>query len=171
MIFRHKARTDFIDYCRAMCLRFRRRVIFGVAAPALLAVAFGGCSVLNPQPTPQQRAQYLGPILSAAGFKMVPADTPTKMQKLKSLQPLNVNYYLGKNGEPHYWLSDPYQCHCLYVGDQKAYQNYENIRLKNRIARQQEEAAQENLEASQNMEMNMMSPFGFGFGPGIGFGF
>lgn len=102
---------------------------------------------------------------------MIPADTPTKIQKLKSLQPLNVNYYLDKNDEPHYWLADPYECHCLYVGGQKAYQNYQNIRLRNRTAREEEEAAQENLEASQSMEMNMMTPFGMGFGPGIGFGF
>ncbi len=39
------------------------------------------------------------------------------------------------------------------------------------MARQEQEAAQENYEASQEMQMNMMDPFfgGFGFGPGIGF--
>ncbi len=148
-----------------------RRTALSAASAALLAAMCAGCSMLNSQPTPQQRAHYLDPILSAAGFKMIPANTPDKLQKLKGLQALNVNYYLGKNGEPHYWFADPYQCHCLYVGDQKAYQNYQNIRLKNRIAREQEEAAQENLEASQDMQMNMMTPFGLGFGPAVGFGF
>jgi len=110
-------------------------------------------------------------MLSAAGFRIIPVDTPAKTQILKSLPPLKVNYYLGKGGVPRYWLADPYECRCLYLGDQAAYQHYENLRLQNRIIRQQQETAEENLEASQNMQMDMMSPFGAGFGPGIGFGF
>ncbi|HVB82392.1 MAG TPA: hypothetical protein VNE82_20890 [Candidatus Binataceae bacterium] len=137
----------------------------------LLALICGSCSLLNPQPTPQQRAQYLGPMLSAAGFRIIPVDTPAKTRILKSLPPLKVNYYFDKDGVPRYWLADPYGCRCLYLGDQVAYQHYENLRLQNRIIRQEQETAEENLEASQNMQMDMMSPFSGGFGPGIGFGF
>jgi hypothetical protein len=137
----------------------------------LLGLICASCSLLNPQPTPQQRAQYLGPLLAAAGFSTLPVDTPAKTQILKSLPPLKVNYYFGKGGEPHYWLADPYQCRCLYLGDQAAYQHYENIRLQNRVLRQQQQTAEENLEASQNMEMDTMSPFGPGFGSGVMFGF
>src|SRR5579875_2809162 len=52
---------------------------------------------------------------------------------------------------------------CLYLGDEKAYQKYENLRVQARIARTEREAAEENYEAQQQMQMNMMNPFGFGF--------
>ena len=38
------------------------------------SVALAGCAMFGP--TPAERAQYLEPMLSAAGFRQVPADTP-----------------------------------------------------------------------------------------------
>ncbi len=154
-----------------MCLRRGALRKLCLAMTPLLIMLLQACSLLNPQPTPEQRAEYLEPMLSAAGFRVISAQDPSKLQTLNSLPALRVNYYFDKNGEPHYWFADPYVCKCLYLGDQTAYQHYENLRLQARIARQQEEAAEENMEASQNMQMEMMSPFGFGFGPGLGIGF
>lgn len=156
-----------------------KRVIANVArlmAPTALCMAIiltlCGCSMLGiGGPTPRQRAADLEPMLSAAGFHMVPADAPEKIQHLKTLPPLKVNYYVGKDGALRYWFADPDYCHCLYLGDEAAYQKYENLRVQARIAQNEQEAAEENYETQQQMQMNMMNPFGFGFGPGIGFGF
>jgi hypothetical protein len=142
------------------------------AVSVLLMIALTGCAALGiGGPTPRQRAMDLEPMLSAAGFHMVPADTPEKIQHLKTLPALKVNYYVGKDGAMRYWFADPDYCHCLYLGDEAAYQKYENLRIQARIAKNEQEAAEENYEAQQQMQMNMMNPFGFGFGPGIGFGF
>jgi hypothetical protein len=133
-----------------------------------------GCSLLGiGQPTPEQRAHYVEPMLAAAGFGMIPADTPQKMQHLNTLPALKLSYYVGHDGQLRYWFADPHYCRCLYLGDEKAYQRYQNLRIQAREAQQEQEAAEENYEASQEMQMNMMNPFmgGFGFGPGIGFGF
>jgi len=118
------------------------------------------------QPSPQQRAQQIDPMLAAAGFRQYPADTPAKTQALKDLPALSVRHYTGKQGALRYWVADPYSCQCLYIGDAQAYQRYEALRVQNQMLREEEETAQENMEASQDM---MMSPFGFG--PGIGFGY
>ncbi|MBF6570895.1 MAG: hypothetical protein IVW54_18685 [Candidatus Binataceae bacterium] len=139
---------------------------------AALAMALGGCSLMGlGAPTPQQRAQDLEPMLSAAGFHMILTDTPAKMAHLQTLPPLKLNDYPGSDGKPRYWFADPQFCKCLYVGDEAAYQKYENLRVQARMVQNEKEAAEENYEAQQQMQMNMMSPFGFGFGPGIGFGF
>jgi len=122
------------------------------------------CSLF--QPSPQQRAQQMDPMLSAAGFNQYPADTQAKMDALKNLPPLSVRHYTGKQGALRYWVADPYGCQCLYIGDQQAYQHYEALRVQNQMVREEQEAAQENMEASQDM---MMSPFGFG--PEFGFGY
>jgi hypothetical protein len=152
--------------------RSRRPNRFGLAVSSLIGLALCGCAALGiGSPDPAQRAQYLEPMLSAAGFRIVPANDPDQAQHLKSLPPLKLNYYIGKNGRMRYWFADPDFCHCLYLGDEKNYQQYQNLRVQARIARQEQEAAEENYEASQDMQMNMMNPFFGGFGPGIGFGF
>ncbi len=145
----------------------------GTAKPAflsvMLAVALAGCAAL--QPTPQERAQHLDPMLSAAGFQMIPASTPEKSAQLKQLPPLKVNYYVGKDGKPRYWMADPYDCNCIFLGDEQAYQKYQDLRLQARLAREQEQAAEEQAEAAQEMQMEMMNPFYGPFGPGFGVAF
>jgi hypothetical protein len=136
------------------------------------AIVLAGCAMLGLGVTPQQRAEYLEPMLSAAGFHMLPADTAEKLAHLKKLPPLKLNYYLNKGGQLRYWFADPDYCHCLYLGTEEAYQKYQNLRLKAQVAKEEQEAAEQNYEAAQQNQMNMMDPFmGFGWGPGIGFGF
>jgi len=121
---------------------------FALAMAALLA----GCFM---QETPQQRAQRIEPMLSAAGFHMLPADTPERVAETQRLTPLKVRYYID-NGKPRYWFNDPVNCHCVYVGSEKNYQQYEQIRLSQQAAQQEAEAAQMNEEAAQQEQMNMM---------------
>ena len=150
----------------------RCRLSYVIAVLFVLTLLLGGCSLFGiGSPTPAERAHYLEPMLAAAGFHMVPADSSEKMQHLKKLPLLKVNYYVGKNGNMHYWFADPDYCHCLYQGNEEAYQKYEQLRIQARMAKQQQEAAEENYEASQQMQMNMMDPFFGGFGPGLGFAF
>jgi hypothetical protein len=152
-----------------MRARLRCRIV--LAGGLCICAALAGCSLLGRQ-TLQQHARYVEGMLSAAGFHTIPADTPEKLAHLKKLPSMKVNYYANKEGKLRYWFADPDYCQCLLLGDEGAYQKYENLRLQARIAQQQRETAEENYEASQQMQMNMMDPFmGFGWGPGIGIGF
>ena len=63
------------------------------------------------------------------------------------MTPLKVRYFID-NGKPRYWFNDPVNCHCVYVGSEKNYQQYEQIRLSQQAARQEAEAAQMNEEAA-----------------------
>jgi len=119
---------------------------FAIAVIALLA----GCAE-----TPQQRAERIEPMLAAAGFHMLAADTPDRIAETQRLTPLKVRYYLD-NGKPRYWFNDPVNCHCVYVGGQKNYQQYEQIRLRQQAAQQEAQAAEMNEEAAQQEQMNMM---------------
>lgn len=111
-----------------------------------------GCAL---QETPKQRAQRIEPMLSAAGFKMLPADTPERVAETQRLTALKVRYYFD-NGKPRYWFNDPVLCHCVYVGSEKNYQQYERIRLTQEAAQKQAEAAQLDEDAAQQEQMNMM---------------
>src|SRR5208337_1816854 len=97
---------------------------------ATFSAALFGCGSLQPQPpTPEQQAEQIEPMLSAAGFRMLPANTPERQKHLESLLPLKVQYHVGKAGKLHYWMADPYHCNCLYIGTEEDYQNYEKIKL------------------------------------------
>src|SRR5271169_1253205 len=134
---------------------------------AAFSVALCGCSSMQPQPpTPEQQAEQLEPMLSAAGFRMLPADTPQRQQQLQTLVPLDVNYYVGKTGNLHYYMADPTFCKCMYIGNEQNYQQFEKLKLNQQFQSQQGEISRENLEAQQMEVMDeqeeMFNPYGMG---------
>jgi hypothetical protein len=124
----------------------------------LIAVLFPACSTFQ-QETAAQKAKRIGTLLSASGFQMVTADSPKKESIFATLPPLQMHYYLGKNGQPHYWFADPVECNCVYVGDAKAYQHYQNLRIQQKLVKEEEQTAELNQDAA--MQMNMYDPMFF----------
>src|SRR5260370_13811697 len=100
-------------------------LLLSAAFSSVLSTVLAGCGSLNPPPpTPIEQAQKIEPMLSASGFTMLPADTPDREQKLSTLLPLQVQYYVGKPCKLHYWMADPYYFNCLYSGTAQAYHHY-----------------------------------------------
>jgi hypothetical protein len=75
------------------------------------------------------------------------------------MTPLKVRFY-PYNGKMHYWFADPVYCDCLFVGNEQAYQQYEQIRLQQQDVREQQQTAELNEDAAQQEQMN------FGMWPG-----
>jgi hypothetical protein len=96
-------------------------------------------------------AQQVDSLLAAAGFKILPADTPEKEEMLNSLPPLKLQYRV-KDGNPLYFYADSYNCKCVYTGDQVAYDRYAKLAQEAAIAEEEQQAAFINEEAA--MEMN-----------------
>jgi hypothetical protein len=138
-----------------------------IALVILFSVAFSRCGSIKPPPSPIDQAARLEPMLSAAGFRMLPADTPEKQEQLKTLLPLQVQYYVGKTGTIHYWMADPFYCKCMYIGSEQAYQKYQQFKLNEQISAQDALAAREGVEAVQdedmNMQLEMFNPYGMGY--------
>ena len=138
-------------------------VFFFIAA---FSAALVGCGSIKPPepPTPEQQAEQLEPMLAAAGFRMLPADTPQRQQQLASLVPFDVNYYVGKTGTLHYYMADPAFCKCMYIGTEENYQQYEKLKLNQQFQAKEGELSRENLEAIQMQEMDeqeeMFNPYG-----------
>jgi hypothetical protein len=135
------------------------------SALLLIAMACVGCATVNQlaAASPTDQAQKIDPMLSAAGFKQLPASTPQQMERLKSLPPLKLGYYVDDNGGANYWLADPDNCRCLFRGDEMAYQQYENMKLESQMADQQQRAYETQTQRQQRMMMG--PPFG---PPGFG---
>jgi hypothetical protein len=101
----------------------------------VLVIALAGCAAIK-----KSEATDTEQLLAAAGFKMKPADTPEKLAHLKSLTQMKVVPH-DRDGKMYWVYADADYCKCLYVGDEEAYQRYENLLVKKNIAEMNEDAA------------------------------
>jgi hypothetical protein len=112
---------------------------------ATTLAALGLCVAAAACQNPQQTIANKEDMMTAAGFKFVPANTPARQLSFKQLPPHKFARQI-KDGRVFYVYPDPTVCVCLYVGDQNAYATYR----KNAFSKQ---LADENAMAAQEMEM------------------
>lgn len=120
------------------------RTVFEKGALALLAVVVvalssAGCSLIR-----KSQAADEENLLGAAGFKIVAADTKERIAMLQTMTPERIRP-TTRDGKTYYVYPDPDNCQCLWVGDEKAFQEYQRLRLERRID-------DENLAASEDEE-------------------
>lgn len=85
-------------------------------APAISLVLLLAACTNSETPTP-------GDQLAAAGFVQRKADSPERIAALKSLPPHQF-VLRNSNGSVKYLYADPIACDCIYVGGQRAYNQY-----------------------------------------------
>ena len=96
-----------------------------VAVPALLGV---GCATIQRLETTDTER-----MLTSAGFHMVSADTPEREEDLRARPPHRI-VSRTKDSNVEYVYADPDNCHCIYVGGEKEYSEYERLRVQKEIA-------------------------------------
>ena len=118
-----------------------------------LACGLGACAA--------QQAREMDGMLAAAGFQVRPANTPEKLQQLKTLKP-HALLQTQRDGAPYWVVADPTVCQCLYVGNEAAYQRYEQLKLRKEYADEQLMAAEMNEDAAMNWSMwGPWGPWGY----------
>ncbi len=110
-----------------------------IGAVALLILAAGCAS------TETQSKENL---LIAAGFKVIVPSTAAQQQKLQALPPDKVTL-VQKEGKNYYVFPDVAH-NQAYVGGPKQYQAYRQLRLQNKLANENLEAAEIYQDASMN---------------------
>lgn len=88
-------------------------------------------------------------MLSAAGFKEVPANTPERQAHLTSLPAYQITP-VQRDGTVYYTYPDPGH-NALYVGQEAQYQEYQRLRLQKQMADEQVAAAQMNEDNAWNV--------------------
>jgi len=121
-----------------------------ILAVAALSGGLGGCAA--------SQARQMDGMLAAAGFQVRPANTPEKLQQLKTLKPRTLLLMTKVGGAPYWVAADPTVCQCLYVGNEAAYQRYEQLKLKKEYANEQMMTAEMNEDAA--MDWSMWGPWG-----------
>jgi hypothetical protein len=95
-----------------------------LAVPALLGA---GCATIQPYEVRETER-----MLAAAGFHMRPADTHDPQENLRWMPPHWI-VSETKGGNVVYMYADPDNCHCVYVGGDKEYSEYQRLRVKREI--------------------------------------
>ena len=110
---------------------FKCILLTGVAA--VCTVLSMGCA------TTQSTTQNREAMLAASGFKTITPKTAAQKQKLQNLPPGKVTM-IQKKGKTYYIFPDP--AHNLaYVGGPKQYQQYQQLRIDNKLAKESLETA------------------------------
>jgi predicted nucleic acid-binding protein len=117
---------------------FSRLCVTAVVLVMLLA----GCAAIEKQETRSTEQ-----LLSAAGFDIKPADTPDKLATLRAMKQNKLVRRQTKDGKLQFLYADAAVCRCVYVGDEQAYQRYQDLAVQQQIAIADQEAE---LDASMD---------------------
>jgi predicted nucleic acid-binding protein len=108
----------------------------------VLVMLLAGCAAIEKQETRSTEQ-----LLSAAGFDIKPADTPDKLATLRAMKQNKLVRRQTKDGKLQFLYADAAVCRCVYVGDEQAYQRYQDLAVQQQIAIADQEAE---LDASMD---------------------
>ena len=98
------------------------KLIQGAALAAAAVITMAGCAAID-----RQEAADAEQLLAQSGFNQVPANSASREQDLKDIQPRQL-FARTRNGETRYVFADPYNCNCFYVGGEKEYAQLQSLR-------------------------------------------
>jgi len=118
-----------------------------------LTTVMTGCASQGTMPATMQTQLDLG----SCGFTWKIADTPEKMKQLEALPQRQIVPH-QKDGKVYYIYADARDCKCVYIGDEKAYQQYRQFVYDKRMDRKNDIAAEQ--AATITMDLGFWGAFG-----------
>ena len=118
----------------------KRRTTRAAVAILGLVLALAGCQAIE-----NADAEDTEQLLAAAGFHMKEATTPVQLANLQAMSQRKI-VIQEQDGQQRYVYADAQDCKCVYVGNERNYDEYQRLSLK-------EEIAEENLDASMDWDM------------------
>lgn len=109
-----------------------------------LAMVLASCQALE-----NEQAQSTEQLLAAAGFQMKAATTPGQLDNLQAMSQRKIVIH-EHDGQPRYVYADAQDCKCVYVGNERDYDEFQRLSVK-------QEIAEENMDAS--LDWGMWGPW------------
>ena len=106
---------------------------FTIFASLLIVSLFAASCTFGPKPAVPGSRNIEGLLLDA-GFVRNPADTPEKMNRIRSEVQRKV-IPVQEEGVTYYLYADADSCQCLYVGDEPAFGRFEDLLNRKNIER------------------------------------
>jgi hypothetical protein len=109
-----------------------------------LVLALASCQAIE-----NEEAQSTEQLLAAAGFHMKQATSPEQLANLQAMTQRKV-VVQRQDGQSRYVYADAQDCKCVYVGNERDYDEFQKLSVR-------QEIAEENLDAS--MDWGMWGPW------------
>ena len=122
----------------------KRSRVSVVGLAAALATMLAGCQAIE-----NEEAQSTEQLLAAAGFQMKEATTSGQLANLQAMTQRKVVVH-EHDGKPRYVYADAQDCKCVYVGNERNYDEFQKLSVK-------QEIAEENMDAS--LDWGMWGPW------------
>lgn len=119
---------------------------------AVWLLSFSACAAIQ-----SQNAMDTERLLAASGFQMRLADSPGKLAHLQTLAQRRLVPH-PHDDKVYYVYADASYCQCIYIGNEKAYQRYQQLALQKQIAEDQRMTAEMNADAA--MDWDLWGPWG-----------
>jgi len=97
-------------------------------------------------------------MLVRAGFQLHAADTPKKLDFLRSL-PQNELVHKTFNEKVSYFYVDGSSCQCMYVGDEQAYQRFRQSVKEEQMDEKIETTSHQPWDKMGNIDIDPNNPF------------
>ena len=105
-------------------MKFQRNWWIVLIVVAVLSLTLAGCASLQ-----KNAVKDVEGLLTKAGFRQMPADTPEKLAHLKSL-PQNKIIRRTRDGNLYIVYADASNCICMYVGNETNLRHYRNLEIQ-----------------------------------------
>ena len=125
---------------------FNKFRLSNVSGAIILGILLSSCATMQAQQTKDTEN-----LLSTAGFKMTLANSPVKMDHLKTLTQNKVVAHT-KDGVVYYTYADATNCQCFYVGSEKSYQSFLKLQVQQNLAAEDRMSAQMDSEETLNWD-------------------
>jgi hypothetical protein len=134
-------------------LKSMKNKVISIRFGMLIFVFLMGCAGIDKM-SPFQMDE----MLVRAGFQMHTADTPKKLDFLKSL-PQNRLVHKMCNKKMFYFYMDGSSCHCMYVGDEQAYQRLRQLLKEEKMDERVATTSNQAHEEMGNIDIDPNNPF------------
>ncbi|MGD8982311.1 MAG: hypothetical protein PVF42_12025 [Desulfobacterales bacterium] len=133
-------------------LKSTKNKVISIRFGMLIFVFLMGCAGIDKM-SPFQMDE----MLVRAGFQMHTADTPKKLDFLKSL-PQNELVHKTYNEKVSYFYVDGSSCQCMYVGDEQAYQRFRQLVKEEQMDEKIETTSHQAQDRMGNIDIDPNNP-------------
>jgi hypothetical protein len=111
--------------------------------------------------TGKMTAFQMDEMLARSGFQLRTADTPEKLDLLKSL-PKNRFLHKKRNDKELYFYVNDASCRCMYIGNEKAYRRFKQSVKENQLDKRIDTTSSEVRRDMQSFPFDTNNPFNAG---------
>lgn len=110
----------------------------------VIGIGLAGCAA-SQREFEVSEANDVESTLRSAGFRLIPSDTPERIESMRSLPPLAFSR-VAREGRDYFVYADPRSCRCIWVGTPRQMEHFARLAREREMGELGEEIGDVELE-------------------------